>query len=49
MIAPLSSSEALEGVCRMPGNSPKPGVEILLVEDSRDDADLMVEALKEGI
>jgi CheY-like chemotaxis protein len=32
----------------MPGATPSPWVEILLVEDSRDDADLMVEALREG-
>jgi len=32
----------------MPGASTQPALEILLVEDSRDDADLMVEALKEG-
>jgi len=32
----------------MSGVSPKPAMEILLVEDSPDDADLMVEALKDG-
>jgi len=32
----------------MPRSSDKAAVEILLVEDSPDDADLMVEALKEG-
>jgi len=31
----------------MPHNSPTP-VEVLIVEDSRDDADLMIEALREG-
>jgi len=33
----------------MPRSSDKATVEILLVEDSRDDADLMVQALKEGM
>jgi CheY-like chemotaxis protein len=32
----------------MPEPSPSPSIKILLVEDSRDDADLMVEALREG-
>jgi len=44
----LLSSLALEGVRRMQGASPSPPVEILLVEDSPDDADLMIAALKEG-
>jgi CheY-like chemotaxis protein len=39
---------ALGGNRRMPRSSDNSAVEILLVEDSRDDADLMVEALKEG-
>jgi len=47
MMPPLLSL-AHEGVCRMPEFSPGPPVEILLVEDSPDDADLMVEALREG-
>jgi CheY-like chemotaxis protein len=32
----------------MPGATPRTPVEILLVEDSPDDADLMIEALREG-
>src|SRR5262245_23276362 len=40
---------ALEGVRRMPGRRPERPVEVLLVEDSRDDADLMAEALAEGL
>ena len=33
----------------MPASNREPLVDILLVEDSPDDADLMVEALKEGM
>jgi CheY-like chemotaxis protein len=47
MMPPLLSL-AHEGVCRMSEFSPRPPVLILLVEDSPDDADLMVEALREG-
>jgi len=36
------------GECRMPGSTDQSPVKLLLVEDSPDDADLMVEALKEG-
>lgn len=50
MLTPdLARPGACEGVYRMPGTHEKLTVEILLVEDSPDDADLMVEALKEGI
>jgi len=49
ILTPLSSSRALEGVCRMPVANRESPVEILLVEDSPDDADLMEEALKEGM
>jgi len=42
------SSLTCEGVYRMTGVSPKVRLEILLVEDSPNDALLMVEALKEG-
>jgi len=48
MMLPPLLALALEGVCCMPKPSPRAPVEILLVEDSRDDADLMVEALREG-
>jgi chemotaxis family two-component system response regulator Rcp1 len=47
MMLPLSS-QTLEGAYRMPATSPGRPVEILLVEDTPDDADLMIEALKEG-
>jgi len=49
MLTPdLARPRACEGVYRMPGAHETIVVEILLVEDSPDDADLMVEALKEG-
>jgi CheY-like chemotaxis protein len=44
---PLAFPPALEGACRMPQRTDST-VEILLVEDSPDDADLMKTALHEG-
>jgi len=41
-------SQVLKGEHRMVGMSHVPRVQILLVEDSPDDADLMLEALREG-
>jgi two-component system response regulator len=41
-------SQIHEGECRMHGSSRIARVQILLVDDSRDDADLMLEALREG-
>jgi chemotaxis family two-component system response regulator Rcp1 len=49
LLTTIPFSQALEGVCRMPAVNREPLVDILLVEDSPDDADLMVEALKEGM
>jgi len=42
------SSWPVEGVSRMPGTREYQMIEILLVEDSPSDAELMIEALKEG-
>ena len=45
---PLTLPRAPGEEIRMPARSPRPPVEILLVEDSPGDAELMVEALKES-
>jgi CheY-like chemotaxis protein len=47
-LSPLTWPRALGEEIRMPARSPRPLVEILLVEDSPADAELMVEALKES-
>src|SRR5438552_1055664 len=47
-VFPPTLSQVHEGECRMHEMSRVPRVQILLVEDSRDDADLMLEALREG-
>jgi len=44
----LTRPGALEGVNYMPGLAHSTSVEILLVEDTEEDAELMVDALKEG-
>jgi len=44
----LESPLTRKGVCRMPEARASTTIDILLVEDSPDDADLMIEALKEG-
>lgn len=44
----LGSMEPLEGVCPVLDARPNPTVEILLVEDCEDDAQLMMDALEEG-
>jgi len=46
---PPSLSQVYEGECRMHGLSNGPLVRILLVDDSPDDAALMLEALHEGM
>jgi len=44
----LKSTMALEGVCRMSVAHDRSLIDILLVEDTQDDADLMIGALQEG-